>query len=166
MKSLLLAMSIAGVMLAESKGGATHPKLSYYFEPTYTDVLRVEPSGTPGIVEVAQGKLHFGVKSGMKFLSQSGAELAIPYESIKGFTYERGRSFKTAHKPSKFNPSWSPFKPGVRSKHVLTVHYDANGEEKDMTMRLESHNYQNIIGTLEAKTGKTVERPGVGTRNW
>lgn len=159
-------MSLAGVMLAEVKGGAVHPKMSYYYDQTYTDVLRVEPSGQAGIVEVAEGKLHFDAKGNMQFLSASGAELSIPYNAVRGAIYERGRSFKTAHKPSKFNPSWSPFKPGIRSKHVLTVHYDANGEMKDMVMRLEGHNYQNIIGTLESKTGVTVERPGVGTRNW
>ena len=154
-------------MLAETKGGAVPEKLSFFSSPSYTDVLRVEPSGTPGIVDVTPGGLHFDGKKQVKFVSKGGGELAIPYASITSIVYERGGApLKTVPVKSKWNPKWSPFKSYVKSKHMLTVNYEANGVEKHATMRMEGHNYQNIIGTFEAKTGQIVGRPGTASRAW
>jgi hypothetical protein len=77
----------------------------------------------------------------------------VPYSRIKGATYTRGR-----------DPKWDPTLPGPEgidaggvfrgASHWLVV----QGAESYAVIRMEDRNFQQIISTLETRTGITVVR--------
>jgi hypothetical protein len=78
----------------------------------------------------------------------------IPIASIDKITYE-----KSAHTRWKTGILLSPFALMSKGKkHWLTIQYKKNDKEDFVMLRMDKSNYQMIIATMEAKTGKSVEK--------
>jgi hypothetical protein len=148
MKALLLTVATATLGLAQ---GALSPNASFFYTPTYSDVTKVG-SGT--------GWLAFDAKKEMRFIPKKGEEIRIPYSAIKDLEYAKATQppVERAHK-SKFS---LPVKMNFIGKHQVTIHYAAPSGDETATLWLEGSNYQNVLGTLHAKTGLQVKRTGQG----
>lgn len=146
-KALLVTAATAAMGFAQ---GALSPRSSYYSTPTYSDVTKV---GT------GNGWLAFDAKTEMRFVPKEGDEMHIPYRAIRNLQYERttAAAEPTVDKKGKVRlPKKMKFVP----KHQVRIQYDAPQGQETATLWLESHNYQNVLGTLTAKTGLLVQRTG------
>ncbi len=147
MKAFLLIMMTAALGMAQ---GALPPNSSFYSTPTYPDVTKVGAGA---------GWLQFDARNEMKFVPKKGEEIHIPYKAIKNLQYERAAQ-PPVEKSSKTS-KWSlPVKMNFVGKHQVTIQYDAAYGPETATLWLDSSNYQNIMGTLKAKTGLPVQRTG------
>jgi hypothetical protein len=146
-KVLLLTVAAAAAGFAQ---GALSPNSSFYATPTYGDVTKV---GT------GHGWLAFDAKTEVRFVPKEGEEMHIPYRAIRNLQYERttAAAEPTVDKKGKLRiPKKLKFIP----KHQVRIQYDAPSGQETATLWLENHNYQNVLGTLQAKTGLSVQRTG------
>lgn len=86
---------------------------------------------------------------------ERGTFVAIPFTDFTKAVYE-----KSAHprwKTAVFLTPWALFSKG--KKHWITIDYKKpNGNEDFVLLHVDKGNYQMIIATLEARTGKPVEK--------
>ena len=151
MKAFLLTVAGAAIGLAQ---GALHPSSSYLATPTYKDVTKVGSSST------SNGWLAFDATGDLRFVPKSGDEVRIPYRSIKILQYEKAVEQVESKSHAKKSKWALPMKMNLVGKHQVTIRYDAPYGPETTTLWLDPSNYQNILGTLHAKTGLTVQRTG------
>lgn len=107
--------------------------------------------------ETIKGALAFdSVKKTMSLARADGSvAVSIPYDSIKSLLYERSSKPRYAEG---ILLAW-PLLLTKSKKHYLTVQYtDATGQGQFAIFHLDKSNYQVILATAEAQTGKKVER--------
>jgi hypothetical protein len=107
--------------------------------------------------EAVKGTLNFDTnRKAILFLDKHGAEsLDIKYDSVKNLLYERTAKPRYTEGlliawPLMFTKS---------KKHYLTLQYEEPaGTGHYAIVHLDKSNYQEILATIEAQTGKRVER--------
>ena len=78
----------------------------------------------------------------------------IPKASVNDITYELSKHPR--YKTAIFLSPLALFSPGKR--HWLTIEYQTGGKTEFVLLQLDKEEYQRIIATAEAKTGKDVKR--------
>jgi hypothetical protein len=152
MKAFVLFVFAAALGLAQ---GAISPRSSFYSSPTYPDVTHVG-TGT--------GWLQFDAKNEMRFVAKKGEEFRIPYKAIKNLQYEKATEPPAERASAKPKSRWSvPVKMNFAPKHQVTIRYESATGPETATLWLDRSNYQNVLGTLTAKTGLAVERTGISS---
>ena len=158
MKALVLFfLGGAALFLAPNRAhaqGALPSSLSFYGTPTYPDVVRVMPASKHEATHY--GWLAFDAKTQVSFVTRNGAELKIPYRSIRALEYQRSTESVSSSKSK-----WGmPLRVNFGGRHVLTIRYDGAEGPEAATVRLDGSNYQQVLGTFYAKTGLQASRTG------
>jgi hypothetical protein len=103
-----------------------------------------------------RGSLLFdGALKAVRFTSEEGIHLDVPFNAVTNLVYERSAKPRYALGilfawPLLFTKS---------KKHFLTIQYrDGRGEGQWALIRLDKDNYQGALATAEAQTGLKVQR--------
>lgn len=144
----MLAAACAGVFpaLAVSAVKFDHAE---YLKPKAEDQKKDE--------QPIKGSIWFDKdKKAVGFVDEKGASVvSIPYEKIKSMLYERTSKPQYAAAVL-VNPL---FLLARSKKHFLTIQYtDPDGQGKFALIHMDKGNARDIVATVEAETGKKVER--------
>jgi sporulation protein YlmC with PRC-barrel domain len=107
--------------------------------------------------EVVKGTLDFdATKKTIRLVTKDNTPaVEIPYESVKSMLYEKTAKPRYA---AGILLAW-PLLFTKSKKHYLTVQYtDASAAGQFVIFHLDKSNYQTILATAEAQTGKKVDR--------
>jgi hypothetical protein len=142
------------------QGGAFADGMSFYNTPSYDGVERSILNPKTNLWEVQRGWLMFDAKEQVRFLTKGGEKFRIPYKSIRSLEYSFYNPVPSA------SVSHSPVRVKLGGKRYLTVKFDTGAGAESMVLGLEPDQYQQVIGTFQAKTGTMALHPGGYEKHW
>ena len=148
----ILKLGIAAVV---ALGAAAAAQAQASFE--HAEYLKAAEPGGKKKGEAAKGAVYFDATAKtIEFREKkAGTDFSIPYGSVKSMLYERASKPRYAEG---ILIAW-PLLLTKSKKHYLTIQYaDGNGAGKYAILHLDKSNYQDLLATAEAQTGKRVDR--------
>jgi hypothetical protein len=143
MFAVLLVMFVAVASLAED-----FDKVQYFKKATPGEKKKSDPVKGALRVDGTSKEIHFLNKDG-------SAALVIKPEQIKSIIYERTAKPRYA---AGLLLAW-PLLFTKSKSHYLTIQYgDETGTGEYAIFKLDKSNYRDALATIEAKTGKKIER--------
>ena len=139
--------------------GAIMEGMSFYNVASYDGVERSVMNPKTNHWDTQHGWLMFDAKEQVRFVTKSGEKIRIPYRSIKTMEY----SF---YNPIDTGTGHGPVRVKLGGKRYLTVNFQTGAGPESMVLALEPDQYQQVIGTFQAKTGSMVTRPGGYEKHW
>jgi hypothetical protein len=150
-----MTLVAAGMMYGQ---GAVHEGMSMYASKAYDGVEREMAGQDGGRMVIQRGMLTFDPRDQVKFVSEDGAELRIPYKAIKALDYSFYNPIQERHESSsKFVPKLHK----IGGKRYLTVHYESAQGLQSTVMAFDPDRYQRVFGTFITKTGLMINRTGM-----
>ncbi|OGF58348.1 MAG: hypothetical protein A2Y62_18615 [Candidatus Fischerbacteria bacterium RBG_13_37_8] len=147
---LVLALAICSTAKAEKKRTLKAEEKLTFKKVEYFKL--VEGKDKP---EKIKGELIFDSgKQTISFLSEKKEKIDVNYADVTELIYEKTKKPRYALGlifawPLLFTKSKS---------HYLTINYKVEEKGQYMLLKMDKRNYQMIIATIEAETGKKVER--------
>jgi hypothetical protein len=139
--------------------GALMEGMSFYNAASYDLVGRSVLNPKTNQWDTQHGWLMFDPKEQVRFVTKSGEKMRIPYRSIKTMEY----SF---YNPIDPGTGHGPMRVKLGGKRYLTVFFQTGAGLESTVFSLEPDEYQQVIGTFQAKTGMMVLRPGGYEKHW
>jgi hypothetical protein len=141
--------------------GASIENMSMTDQPSYDGVERAILNPKTNSYEMQRSWLMFDSKEQVRVVNRNGGQFKIPYRSIKTmeFSFYNPLDSMKASKHSSSNMK-------LGGKRYLTVHYDLGSGVESTILSMQPDQYQQILGSFQAKTGMMVVRPGGYEKHW
>ena len=153
---------LVGAFALSSWGqGAIMEGMSMYNTPSFDGVERSVLNPKTNHWDVQHGWLMFDAREQVRFVTKNGAQFRIPYKSIKSMEYYFYNPIDTGASTGR-----GPLQVKIGGKRYLAVRFDAGSGPESTVLALEPDQYQQVIGSFQAKTGTMVLHPGGYEKHW
>lgn len=147
---LFLAVACLGIAVAAPSGQAQDVT---FHKTRYSSVK--QPKESEVALTVTDSKIAIQGKK------ENGVSVEIPFSAIDAMSYELASRHRVQEGAGVMllSPGVGAVLMATKTKsHWLDIEYHEGGAKQQMILRLDKSEYENVLSTLEARTGKHIER--------